>query len=111
MFLKWRGRGWLVPVFAFGFSLAGNLICNAVYGEQYYDTHEWPLALTLLVSGTVCGVVGLALMPRSDLAPIDRPDYCPPPSPHRFLFIPMHWWGLLLFGAGAALLIHAAMAR
>jgi len=45
----WNGLGFLVLVFAFGCSLAMNLVINSLFGGDYYTTHAWPLALALTV--------------------------------------------------------------
>ena len=40
----WTGKGFLVLVFGFGFSLLANLITNSVTGgPTYWDNHKWPL--------------------------------------------------------------------
>src|SRR6266699_762711 len=51
----WSGKGFLVAVFTFGFYLVANLISNSVNGSgAYWDTHQWPLAVSLFVSAVAC---------------------------------------------------------
>lgn len=109
MVIVWRGLGWLVAVVVFGFSLVANLVFNNLYGEGFYDTHKWPLALSLLGSATVCWFLGRHLKARSARIAIDKAtgqEIVINQSQHTLFFIPMHFWGLLL--ALIALIVFAS---
>ncbi|MDB6075452.1 MAG: putative rane protein [Verrucomicrobiaceae bacterium] len=99
MVIVWRGLGWLVAVIVFGFSLVANLVFNNVYGEGFYDTHKWPLALSLVGSAIVCWFLGSHLKSRSDRIAIDKAtgqEIVINQSQHTLFFIPMRLWGPLL---------------
>ena len=68
----WTGKGFLVPGFAFGISLIANLISNSVTGSgAYWDTHKWPLAVSLFVSAVTCWFVGRFFQNRKAQVLID----------------------------------------
>jgi uncharacterized membrane protein YfcA len=99
MVIFWRGLGWLVPVLVFGLSLIGNLLCNAIYGDGYYDHHKWPLAVALLIAGAICWFLGQYLKGRSDRIAVDKAtgqEFVVNQSRNTLFFIPMHLWGPLL---------------
>jgi len=96
----WHGKGFLVAVFVFGFSLIANLIANSVTGSGvYWDTHKWPFALSLLVSAAICWPLGDYLRKRSNRIVIDKQtgkEFVLNQSQHTLFFIPMHWWSPIL---------------
>ena len=94
----WQGLGFLVAVIAFGCSLVGNLIANAVAGEGYYDHHKWPLGVSLLVSAVMCWYLGDYLRTRPGRVLIDKQTgrEVVLRRKHTLFFIPMHWWGAIL---------------
>jgi hypothetical protein len=68
----WQGRGFLVAVIIFGFSLIMNLIFNATYGTGYYDQHKWPFALSLIDSAILCWFLGNYLRKKTYRIVIDK---------------------------------------
>jgi hypothetical protein len=61
----WRGWGFLVAVFAFGASLAMELVTEWVTkDDDFYQREAWPLALAFVVAGVVTWFVGKALHAR-----------------------------------------------
>ena len=102
MIIIWRGLGFLVAVIAFGCSLAGNFIANAIAGEGYFDRHKWPLGLSLLVAAALCWLLGDYLRKRPGRVVIDKQTgrEFELKKIHSLFFIPMHWWGAIL-GVGA----------
>ena len=99
MVIIWRGLGWLVPVIVFGFSLITNLAFNATYGEDFWNSHHWPFALSLFVSAAVCWFLGKYLKTRSDRVVIDKEtgkEIVINQSRHALFFMPMHLWGAVL---------------
>ena len=104
----WSGRGFLVAVIVFGFSLALNLAFNAWWGDRYYDNHKWPFAISLFLSAIVCWFLGSALRKRTSQVVIDKEtgkEFLLDRSNHSLFFIPMHFWGPILAIAGAIVLI------
>ena len=76
----WSGKGFLVAVFTFGFSLVANLVTNTVTGSgAYWDAHQWPFAVSLFVSAAACWLVGRSIQNRNVRAargPEDRGRSC-----------------------------------
>jgi hypothetical protein len=94
----WSGLGFLVFIFAFGCSLAMNLLTNPLFGDEYYKTHGWPLALALVVAGALSWVIGNALNRRPAKVFIDKDtgkEVLFRPN-HSLFFIKMHYWGPIL---------------
>lgn len=92
----WTGKGFLVLVFGFGFSLLANLITNSVTGgPTYWDNHKWPLAASLLVSAVACWFVGLSLRNKGarTLVDLETGEHVIVNRSHTFFFIPVMWWG------------------
>ena len=103
----WSGLGFLVVVFAFGCSLAVNLVTNPFFGSNYYKTHSWPLALALVVAGALSWLVGNALNRRPAKVYIDKDTGKEVSfrSNHSLFFIKMHYWGPILVALAFASLI------
>jgi hypothetical protein len=95
----WSGKGYLVAVFTFGFSLAANLMANSVTGNGYYwDHHKWPLAASLFLSAITCWFVGGYFYKRKARVLVDKQtgrEFVFRES-HTFFFIPIIWWGPIL---------------
>jgi hypothetical protein len=102
--LIWNGLGFLVAVIVFGISLAANAIFNSLYGAKYYEQHKWPFAISLAISGVLCGLLGHILRKRSDVVMIEKhtgKEVVVNRSKHTLFFIPMHWWAPILIVAAA----------
>jgi hypothetical protein len=95
----WSGKGFLVAVFTFGFSLIANLITNSITGSGvYWDAHKWPLAVSLFVSAVACWFVGrffqngkaqVLIDPKTGKEVVLRKS-------HTLFFIPIIWWAPIL---------------
>lgn len=100
----WSGFGILVFVFAIGCSLAVNLLVSPLFGDEYYRTHGWPLALALAVAGALSWRVGKALNRRRAKVFIDKDtgaEVVVGPS-HTLFFIKMQHWGPILIAMAFA---------
>ena len=98
------GLGYLVAVIVFGVSLIANLIVNSLYGPQYYVEHKWPFAISLAISGILCGLIGHVLRTRTDVVMIEKDtgkEVVVNRSKNTLFFIPMHWWAPILIVAAA----------
>jgi hypothetical protein len=106
----WSGLGFLVFVFAFGCSLAMNVFTNALLGNEYYQTHAWPLALAIAVAGALTWLVGNALNRRQGKVMIEKDtgrELLLRPN-HSLFFIRMHYWGPILIALAFASLFFRA---
>lgn len=105
--LIWHGKGFLAFVITFAFSLAANLITNSWTGSgAYWDTHQWPFAVSLAFSSRTCRLLGMELERRGARALIDPKtgEEVVLNDSHSLFFIPMKWWGPIL-GLGSIILI------
>lgn len=104
----WSGFGFLVAVIVFGSSLALNFAFNAWLGSGYYDTHKWPLAISLFLSAVICWFLGSALRKRGSQTVIDKAtgqEMVLNRSNHSLFFIPMHIWAPILAVIGVIVLV------
>lgn len=95
----WQGWGFLVAVFAFGASLAMELLTESMTGdEEFYQREAWPLALAFIVSGVVTWFAGKALHARGARTVIDKAtgQEMTIGGSHTLFFVPMHYWGVAL---------------
>jgi hypothetical protein len=103
----WSGKGFLVAVFTFGFSLIANLTTNSVTGSAvYWDTHKWPVAVSLFAAAVPCWFVGRHLkreVPRVLIDPRTGETVILRKS-HTLFFIPVIWWAPLLAVFGVVVL-------
>ena len=99
----WSGKGFLVPVFVFGFSLIANLITNSMTAsEVYWDAHKWPFAISLFASAVACGTAGSYLRNLKAQVLIDpkTSEEVILRQSHTLFFIPVVWWCPILASIG-----------
>jgi hypothetical protein len=97
--IVWSGYGFLVAVVVFGFSLAANFITNSATGSgKYWDAHKWPFAVSLLMAGVTCLLVGGIFRNKNARILIDPEtgENVVLRVSHTFFFVPMIWWGPIL---------------
>jgi hypothetical protein len=100
----WRGWGFLVAVFAFGASLAMELVTESMTGDDdFYQKEAWPLALAFVVAGVVTWFVGKRLNARAARSTIDEAtgQKLTIGGSHTFFFVPMHYWAVVLIALAA----------
>lgn len=95
----WSGKGFLVAVTVFGFSLMAKFITNSLTGSRaYWDAHKWPMAISLFASAAACLPLGLyfhelgsrvLIDPKTGKKVVLRQS-------HTLFFIPVLWWPPLL---------------
>jgi hypothetical protein len=104
--LVWSGRGWLVPAITFGVALIGELAVEGLFrDERYYQTQARPLAAVLAIAGAVVWELGRRWNTGKEQVLVDRATGAEvrlAGDHHRFFFIRMEYWGILL-GVLAAL--------
>jgi hypothetical protein len=100
----WRGWGFLVAVFAFGASLAMELVTESMTGDDdFYQREAWSLALAFVVAGVVTWFVGKRLHARAARVVIDEAtgQKLTIGGAHTFFFVPMHYWAVVLIALAA----------
>ena len=104
----WSRLGFLVAVFVIGCSLIAGLLTNDFTGsEDYWNNHNWPLGVSLLVSGLLSWAVGSWLAKAKIKTFVDKEtgeEITVSPN-HTLFFIKMHWWGPILLVIGVALIV------
>ena len=107
--LVWSGQGYLVPVITFVSCLLMEFTTRAVFQDNtYYQEHVWPMPVALAVAGVVCLVIGQLLPGAKSRTVIDmetREEIVAHPARHTFFFVPVRYWGPILFlcAAGTAI--------
>ena len=103
----WDGKGYLVAVVTFGFSLVANLITNHATGSKaYWEANKWPFAVSLFFSAVVCWFVGQGYRNRDarHLMDPETGEEFVFRETHSLFFIPILWWGPLLAIGGVVAL-------
>ena len=104
----WRGWGFLVAVFAFGASLAMELITESITrDDNFYQREAWPLALAFAIAGVITWFLGKTLHERGGRVVIDKAtgQELTIDAKHTFFFVPMHYWGVVLIALAGAVLV------
>jgi hypothetical protein len=94
-------------VFAFGLSLAANLVTNWSTGSGvFWDAHKWPLAVSLLISALACWFLGLRFQNRKSrvLRDVETGQEIVVKESHTLFFVPMLWWAPILAAIGVIIL-------
>jgi hypothetical protein len=97
----WSGWGFMVFLIVFAASLlAESSVESALHDQNYYQSHGWPLAVALIASAVVTWFLGSFLNRQPERTVIDketgREEILRGVNRHRFFFIPMQNWGLIL---------------
>jgi hypothetical protein len=103
----WRGAGILVPVIAFACSLIGELLTRNLGGNEYWDTHSYPLSMALLVAGGLIWATDSYLFrhPGRILRDEQTGERVLLAPKHDFFFMRMRWWTLVCIGFAIAILL------
>jgi hypothetical protein len=104
----WNGFGFLVAVFVFGAALLCNWAFDAAWGEGYYSAHQWTIAVAMFIAAVLSGIVGSLLRKRTAQIVIDKAtgkEMVLDRANHSLFFIPMHYWGGILFLIGLVLCV------
>jgi hypothetical protein len=110
------GRGYLVFVIVFGCSLLITLIFKGTFDQRYLDRHEWPTAVSFLMSSAICWLLGNFFRKRSARLArvvIDKQtgkEFVISQPRHTFFWIPMQWWGAILL-VGSVILFGMEFSR
>lgn len=107
----YRGAGGFAIGFGILAALLMNVITTRVFGDSYYQEHDWPTLSVFLLAGVSCLVVGLLLKKKrlrealQEKAYIDSLSSKWPalkvfafsgPRDH-LMFIPLQYWSIVYF--------------
>ena len=108
--LIYSGCGFLVPVITFASCLLMELMTRALFQDNtYYQEHWWPMPLVLAIAGLACVVVAQVFSggePRTLVDVETREQVVLHPSQGTFFFVPVRYWGPILFVCAAAAAIY-----
>ena len=99
--LIWSGHGYVVFVIAAMSCLLMRWTTCAVFQDNtYYHEQVWPIPLAVAIAGVVCAIVGQSMNRGSARRLRDIESgalvVLPPPR-HTFFFVPVQYWGPILF--------------
>ena len=95
----WSGWGFLIAIIIFINSLIGELLCRVITRDnQYYQQHNWPITVVLIISGVICWFLGKYLNSSNGKLYIDKEtgEEVQISKKHTFFFIKMEYWGPIL---------------
>ncbi len=96
----WKGKGWIVGLAVILFSLAGEMVTNAVTNDSnYYQHHDYPFSIVLACSSLftwwLCSRLG-----RDVKRQVEGPDGIMRYDKRHdnLLLIPLMYWTWILLG-------------
>ncbi|MBL8851086.1 MAG: hypothetical protein JNG89_15510 [Planctomycetaceae bacterium] len=104
----WSRMGFLVFVFMLAASGLVMITLNSLFGQDFYGTHPWAIGFGPILGGLLSSAVGFAIRPRGGRKVIDaktRKSFILKEPDHTFMFIPMHWAGLVVAGIGVFMFV------
>jgi len=97
MIIIWRGFGWSIPVIVFGAFIFFQTALNAIYGEGFYESYEWPKMAAIILSSLLVASLGYLLNYRKRQVIVDPESGKKQNSPsHTLFFIPIEFWALII---------------
>lgn len=100
--LVWSGKGYIVPVAAFGCSLLTEILVEAHFNdEKYYQQHGWPIFTALAVAGLIVREVAPRIFRARRLRDEATGELVVLNDDHTFFFIHIKHWGIILMVAAA----------
>ncbi len=104
----WKGLGILVPVQAFVVLVLFQLGVDAIWGQGFYTSNDWPRQVAMIVASISLLPAGLWLNRNQNVEEAGAISEPPPrePARHTLFFVPyQHWtWA----GLGLLVLVEAA---
>jgi hypothetical protein len=99
----WNGLGFLIAVITFPLLLSAEYITEwLAVNDSYYQDHGWPKLLAFFLAGAIIWPLGAYLNRKQGKVVIEKEsgkELLIKPH-HSFFFIPMEYWGLILFALG-----------
>lgn len=103
--VTWSGLGFLVVFAALGFLLLTEYIVELIFNDQqYFQQHGWCRMLGLWIAAVVVWLLGSYLNKKSSEKLVDEESGTETQAKpnHSLFFIPMIYWGPILFVLGIA---------
>lgn len=106
----WNGLGFLVVVIGFGCLLITEFLTETAFNDdQYYQSHNWPAFVALLIAGVIVWFFGRHLNSKGAKCLIDPEtnQEVMLKNNHSLFFIPMEYWGPIFLVLGIIFLFIA----
>ena len=97
MLIIWRGLGWLVPVILFSSFVLSQGLVDAIYGEDFYTSNEWPKYLAILICSLGTAFLGYTFNHNKEIKTVGIvPRELEKPPSHALFFIPIEYWAIII---------------
>jgi hypothetical protein len=98
MLVIWSGLGFVVPVVALLCLVIAQLVTDAVFGEKYYTTHNWPKTAACIFAACMLWSLGRWLN-KPDPEEFDESTWASllrSSARHTLFFIPVEYWSFVV---------------
>ena len=111
----WSGVGFFIAVFISIAYVICQWLFDALWSAGYYSTHSWTTGVTFILSALLSSIFVYLLKKESVLLLIarmtdSRPMYQAEIT-HKFFFVPVRYWPLILFLIGAGLCLREMLGK
>jgi len=107
----WKGLGIIAVILPIIFMFIVQMITNMLFGDGFYKDSSWTLSLVLFLSAVSVYLIGIKLNNKIGQIVIDKEtgQEIELKNTHSLFWIPLQYWGFILFGIGAFVLISKSM--
>lgn len=97
MLVIWRGYGWLVPILVFTGLILSQLSVNALFGDEFYKSHDWPKYVGVGLGSFFVALLGYYLnyMKRPIEFDEETGQTLRRGPSHTLFFIPIEYWAVI----------------
>jgi uncharacterized integral membrane protein len=102
MFFIWKGWGVLALIIPIFFIFIVQFVTNFIFGQDFYQHSDWTLSLVLILSAVSAYFIGIKLNSKPPRVLIDKEsgDEIEFKQTHSMFWIPLEYWGFIMFGLG-----------
>lgn len=105
--IVWKGKGILAPILVIGLIFLFNYIVKSIFGDNYLETHQWPVGVSLIISGILVWYLGKMLNRHSEMVYMDEVtgEQKKLGPQNTLFFIRMEYWAPVALLGGIYLII------
>jgi len=97
MLFIWRGFGWILPIIVLASFVVTQSIVDAAYGDEYYNSKDWPKLIAVIIGSLMIGLLGYFLNYKKRNVIINEETGKKKKSPsHTLFFIPIEFWTIII---------------
>lgn len=106
----WNGMGILVLILGFGSLLGTEFVVEKIFNDDQLYQEGWPKLVGFIVAGLLIGPIGMYLnkKPEKVLYDPETNESVVIRNNHSFFFIPMQYWGAILWVLGVIIFFKEA---